>query len=184
MNSRDASVPPHEPADSGIRPCKTADAPAIVAIYNYYVLETVITFEETPVTEVEMVQRITETTARYPWLVWEQSGAVAAYAYATLWKSRAAYRHSVEAAIYVQHEMSGQGIGTRLYAALLRDLKERGIHAVVGGISLPNAASIALHEKMGFSRIAEFREIGRKHGRWVDVGYWQLVFADDDSRSR
>lgn len=163
-----------------LRHCTPSDAAAIVQIYNHYVRETFITFEEDPVSVDEMARRITEVTARYPWLVWEESGALAGYAYATLWKSRTAYRHSVEATIYLERGMTGRGIGVRLYGALLRELEKMGVHSVVGGAALPNAASVALHEKLGFSKVAEFSEIGRKHGRWVDVAYWQLVFRDGD----
>jgi len=159
-----------------IRNCEPADAPAIARLYNYYILETVITFEEAPVTADEIARRIAATTAHYPWLVWDESGDVRGYAYADLWKSRAAYRHSVEAAIYVEQGFHGRGIGSQLYAALLGELKARGVHTVVGGIALPNPASIALHENAGFTKIASFAEIGHKHGKWVDVAYWQLVF--------
>ena len=158
-----------------LRHCLTSDAPAIARIYNYYVRETVITFEDEPVSGGEMQDRIAEVTARYPWLVWQESGALTGYAYAAPWKSRAAYRHSVEAAIYLDQGSTGRGIGTKLYEALIRELREMDVHCVVGGAALPNAASVALHEKLGFSKVVEFFEIGRKHGKWVNVAYWQLV---------
>jgi L-amino acid N-acyltransferase YncA len=133
-----------------LRSCVPGDAPAIVAIYNHYISETVITFEEETVSADEMARRITQVTARYPWLVWEAAGVIAGYAYAARWKSRASYRHSVEAAIYLAPSLTGQGIGTQLYQALLRELQEMGTHCVVGGLALPNAASVALHEKLGY----------------------------------
>jgi len=159
-----------------LRPCTPADAAALARIYNHYIASTVVTFEEVALTADEMARRVTEVTARYPWLVWEEAGEVVGYAYASPWKSRAAYRHAVESAIYLDPGWTGRGIGTRLYAALLEELRARGVHCVVGGVSLPNPASVALHERLGFAPVGEFREIGFKLGRWVHVGYWQLVF--------
>ena len=158
-----------------IRPCKTADAAVIAAIYNSYVRDTVITFEETPVGADEMARRITETTARFPWLAWDDGGTVIGWAYATAWKARSAYRFSVETTVYVAASHQGRGIGAALYGALIEDLRARKLHSAVGGIALPNPASIALHEKFGFKKIAHFAEVGRKFDRWVDVGYWQLI---------
>lgn len=158
-----------------LRRCITTDAPAIARIYNYYIRETVITFEEQPVNDGEMERRIAEVTARFPWLVWEESGTLTGYAYAAPWRSRAAYRHSVESTIYLDRGNTGRGIGTKLYEALILELRKLDVHCVVGGAALPNAASVALHEKLGFSKVAEFAEIGRKHGDWVNVAYWQLV---------
>jgi L-amino acid N-acyltransferase YncA len=147
----------------------------ICGIYNHYVRETVVTFEETPVAEHEMAQRIVDVTARLPWFVWEQGGAIQGYAYATAWKPRSAYRHSVESTVYLAPAATGRGIGTELYRALIDDLRGRHAHCVVGGIALPNVPSVALHEKLGFKRVGQFGEIGWKFGQWVDVGYWQLV---------
>ena len=166
-------------ATSMLRHCTTSDAPAIVRIYNFYIRETVVTFEEEPVTAAEMADRIAAVTALYPWLVWEEAGAIAGYAYATPWKSRTAYRHSVEATVYLDLEMVGKGLGTSLYRALLQELRQLNVHTVIGGAALPNAASVALHEKLGFTKVAEFPEVGRKHGKWVDVAYWQMVFRGD-----
>lgn len=147
----------------------------ICAIYNHYVRDTVVTFEEVPVAEHEMAQRIVEVTQRQPWLVWEEDRAIQGYAYAAAWKTRAAYRHSVESTVYLSPSATGRGLGTELYQALIAELRDRDTHCVVGGISLPNAASVALHEKLGFKRIGQFSEIGWKFGQWVDVGYWQRV---------
>lgn len=157
-----------------IRTCTSTDAAAIAAIYNHYVRETVVTFEETPVSADEMARRIVDIGTRFPWLVWTMDGTPVAYAYATAWKGRSAYRFSVECTVYVAPAEQRRGIATALYAALLADLRERGVHSVVGGIALPNPASVALHEKLGFEKVAHFAEIGRKLDRWIDVGYWQL----------
>jgi phosphinothricin acetyltransferase len=123
-----------------------------------------------------MARRIEDIGARFPWLVWEDGGTVVGYAYASAWKSRSAYRFAVESTIYLTTSRHRSGIGTKLYGALLAELKSRGFHTAVGGIALPNPASIALHEKLGFTKIGQFVEVGRKLGRWVDVGYWQLIF--------
>lgn len=133
-----------------IRPCHPSDASRICEIYNHYVRETVITFEELPVTEADMAQRIGDAIERLPWLVSEQSGAIVGYAYATPWKARSAYRFAVESTVYLAPEFTGRGIGSALYQALVAELRNCGVHCAVGGISLPNAASIALHEKLGF----------------------------------
>ena len=158
-----------------IRSATIEDAAQICDIYNYYVLETTITFEEQPVSPEEMKQRISETLEGLPWLVWEDGGRIQGFAYASKWKSRSGYRYSVESTVYLHPDMHGKGIGSRLYQELLNKLRQHGIHAVIGGIVLPNAASMALHEKLGFKKIVEFKEVGRKFDRWINVGYWQLL---------
>lgn len=163
--------------DLTIRPAVAADADAIAAIYNYYIANTVITFEEDPVAAPTMATRISEVQGQgLPWLVAERAGALVGYSYATRWKARSAYRHSVESTIYLRHGSEGRGSGRALYAALLSTLKSAGIHAVIGGAAMPNAASVALHEKLGFEHVGTFRQVGFKQGRWVDVAYWQLRF--------
>lgn len=159
-----------------VRAATPADAAAVADIYNYYVAHTVVTFEEQPVSAGDMAARIAEVQGiGLPWLVGELDGAVTGYCYATRWKVRSAYRHSVETTIYLKDGAGGRGIGKVLYSALLPILRTGGIHAVIGGVALPNEASVALHEKLGFEQVARFRQVGLKHGRWVDVAYWQLV---------
>jgi phosphinothricin acetyltransferase len=158
-----------------IRPATTADATAICAIYNHYVLETTITFEESPVTPEDMESRIRETLDALPWLVWEDGASIQGFAYASKWKGRCAYRHSAEVTVYLNPKSVGQRIGSWLYEALLADLRQRNFHAAIGGIALPNPASIALHERLGFRKVAHFEQVGCKFGRWIDVGYWQLL---------
>jgi L-amino acid N-acyltransferase YncA len=158
-----------------IRTCQPSDASQICAIYNHYVRETVVTFEEAPVAERDMAQRISDVIERLPWLVWVHSGSIVGFAYATPWKARSAYRFSVESTVYLSQTFTRRGIGTQLYKALIADLRGLDVHCVVGGIALPNRASVALHENLGFSKIGQFREIGWKLEKWVDVGYWQLL---------
>lgn len=158
-----------------LRHCTPLDAAQICDIYNYYVRKTVVTFEESPVLEPDMAKRITDVTSHLPWLVWEEDGAILGYAYAAPWKARAAYRHAVEASIYLAPHATGRGLGSRLYTALITELRQRGLHCVIGGAALPNPASVALHENLGFSKVAEFREVGFKFGRWIDVAYWELM---------
>ena len=159
-----------------IRAATAVDAAALARIYNYYITDTIVTFEETPVSAVDMTSRLTETDEqKLPWLVALTGAGVQGYAYASRWKGRCAYRHSVEVTVYIEHEAVGQGLGKQLYAALFDELRRTGMHVAIAGIALPNAASVALHEKYGMRKIAHFSEVGCKFGRWVDVGYWQIV---------
>lgn len=158
-----------------LREATAGDAAAIAAIYNHYVESTVISFEEAPVTADTMAARIAEVQqGELPWLVALVDGKVAGYAYATRWRVRAAYRFSVESSVYVDKDSARLGLDTRLYTALIERLRLAGRHLVIGGIALPNDASVALHEKMGYKKVAHFSEVGLKFGRWVDVGYWEL----------
>ena len=159
-----------------IRPVVAADAPSICEIYNHHVRGTIVTFEEQPVADDEMARRIAETSIIYPWLVSEVAGSIAGYSYASSWKRRSAYRFAIESTIYMATQFAGRGLGSELYRALIAEMRSCGLHCAIGGISLPNPASIALHEKLGFKHIGHFREVGWKFGKWVDVGYWELVF--------
>jgi L-amino acid N-acyltransferase YncA len=161
------------------RKAVTEDARAISSIYNHYVLNTVVTFEEEAVTEQEMGQRMQQVMESYPWLVFEEGGEVVGYGYAGRWKERAAYRHSVETSIYLKPGFERRGIGTNLFGALIEALRQMDINAVIGGVALPNEASIRLHESLGFEKIGQFRQVGLKFGKWVDVGYWELLLKED-----
>jgi phosphinothricin acetyltransferase len=158
-----------------IRPVKSNDALGICGIYNYYIKETVITFEETPVSIKEMENRIRNVSAAYPWLVWEEEGALIGYAYVNKWKDRSAYSFSVEDSIYLKQGYEHKGLGRKLLTRLLDEVKKTNIHAIVAGITLPNEQSVGLHETLGFKKIAQFNEIGFKSNRWLDVGYWELL---------
>ncbi|ELX10549.1 phosphinothricin N-acetyltransferase Bar [Janthinobacterium sp. HH01] len=160
-----------------IRPATPDDAAAIVAIYNHYIATTTISFEEHAVTPEEMAGRIRDVTAGLPWLVYEQDGVVLGYAYATKWRARSAYRFAAETSVYLEFGQGGKGIGKALYKALLEELRIREIHMAIGGIAQPNEASVALHESLGFEKVAHFKQVGRKFDRWIDVGYWELQLS-------
>jgi phosphinothricin acetyltransferase len=158
-----------------VRAAAIKDAPQITDIYNYYILNTTVTFEKTPIGSDDMKERIQNTMSKYPWLVIEADDAIQGYAYATDWKPRGAYRHSVETTVYLRNGQSGKGYGSLLYHELLKKLKALNVHAVIGGIAQPNEASIALHEKFGFQKVAHFKEVGYKFDQWIDVAYWQIL---------
>lgn len=158
-----------------IRQVVMEDAAQICDIYNHYVSDTPITFEEQPVTISEMESRIGDTLKSLPWLVWEEDQRLLGYCYANRWKARSAYRYSVEASVYLRSDARGKGIGSQLYAVLLAALRERKLHTVIGGVALPNPSSVALLEKFGFEKTAHFKQVGNKFGQWIDVGYWQLI---------
>jgi phosphinothricin acetyltransferase len=123
-----------------------------------------------------MAKRCAEILAQtLPWLVAEVSGQVAGFAYASPWKGRCAYRYSVESTIYLDPGQTQRGIGASLYTALIEAIRARSMQTVIGGIALPNDASIRLHEHLGFSKVGHFERVGYKHDQWIDVGYWQLL---------
>ena len=157
-----------------IRDATLEDADAIARIYNHYVENTIVTFEETPISLHQMWSRMEDTIRSLPWLVKDIDGKIVGYAYASKWKGRCAYRYSVESTVYLDPAEVGKGTGSELYSHFLTDLRRRSFHTVMGGIALPNAASVALHEKWGFKKVAHFQEVGWKFGQWIDVGYWQL----------
>jgi phosphinothricin acetyltransferase len=159
-----------------VRNAAPEDAEEIAAIYNHFVLNSTITFEEEPVTAAEMARRINEIqSGSLPWLVASGDGRLTGFAYAQKWKARAAYRHSVEVTVYVRPGFGKAGIGSQLYSRLFAALRSLGIHAVIGGVALPNDASLRLHQKFGFEKVAHFRQVGFKFDRWIDVTYWQLI---------
>lgn len=161
-----------------IRSATEKDAARITEIYNYYVRYTTVTFEEHPVSAGAMRERIESIQTNYPYLVGVRDGSVQGFAYATRWKARGAYRNTVETTIYVAPEATGQGIGSQLYPALIEALQEQSRHVLLAGIALPNEGSVTLHEKLGFQKVGQLREVGWKMGKWVDVGYWELILPD------
>ncbi len=165
-----------------IRDACKSDAAAISGIYNHYVENTIVTFEEKVVSVEDMTARIAEVTAGYPWLVFEQDGEISGFAYAAAWKSRCAYRFSAESTVYVAPDHTNRGIGLQLYESLISRLREMNIHSVIGGITQPNPASVKLHERLGFEKVAHFKQVGWKFGAWIDVGYWELILSNTPGR--
>lgn len=164
-----------------LRPARTEDAAAIAAIYAPHVLVGAASFEtEAPDTRA-MRTRMAASDGLYPWLVatsGEEEGGVLAFAYATAFGTRSAYRWAVETTVYVADAAQRQGAGRLLYEALIDTLRAQGFTQAIGRIALPNESSIALHESVGFRRAGVFREIGWKNGRWIDVGQWQCELAE------
>ena len=160
-----------------IRPVTPGDAAAVHAIYEPVVRESVATFEIDPPGVDEIARRITDVTAAYPWLVFEEGGAVAGYAYAARYHPRPAYAWTCEVSVYVGEAARGTGAGKRLLRALLAELGSRGFVNVIARIALPNDASVRLFETHGFERIGTAHGIGYKLGRWVDVDEWELELS-------
>ncbi|MCG8414609.1 MAG: N-acetyltransferase family protein [Pseudomonadales bacterium] len=160
-----------------IRPATLEDSVPIAQIYNWYIENSVITFEEAAVSAGDMAQRIAVTDASRPWFVLEpdDSDGLLGYAYAMRWKERSAYRFSREVSIYLRQDVHGAGLGRQLYEHLIAALRETEVHTLIAGITLPNDASVALHEKLGFKRVGVFEEVGRKFDNYLNVGYWQLL---------
>jgi len=164
-------------ASSLVRSATLSDAAACAAIYAPYVTETAISFETEPPDEAEMARRIAAALESHAWLVLEEGGRVFAYAYGAPFRSRRAYQWSCEVSVYVERGRERTGAGRKLYAALLERLTERGYHTAVAGMTLPNAASVALHRAMGFEDVGTYREIGFKFGAWHDVAWMQRALA-------
>lgn len=162
-----------------IRPIQSSDAAQIAAIYNHYIENSAATFEEETVTSSAMEDRMeTVLSSGLPWLVAEENGEIVGYAYAKPWNPRTAYRHTVEVSIYIANGGATKGTGSRLYEALFERLKAQSIRAVISVITLPNPASVAIHEKFGMTQVGHFRQVGYKFGQWIDVGYWQLLLDE------
>ena len=161
------------------------DAGACAEIYAPFVRDTIISFEEEPPSEAEMARRIAGTSSSYPWVVAEVDAAearidpaVAGYAYASQHRQRAAYRWAADVAVYVHPAHQRRGVARALYGALLELLARQGIQVACAGITLPNEASVRLHEALGFEAVGVYRRIGWKAGAWRDVGWWQRELTD------
>jgi phosphinothricin acetyltransferase len=154
-----------------------ADAAACVAIYGPYVADTVVSFEEQVPDENDFAQRIERISATHPWLVAGEQGSVIGFAYGCPHRDRAAYRWAVDVSVYVSPTHHRRGAGRALYSALLGLLVRQGLRVACAGITLPNDASVALHESLGFTPVGVYRRIGWKFGRWHDVGWWQLELS-------
>jgi len=160
-----------------IRIAREADAPALLAIYAPYVRDTAISFETEPPAEAEFRERVRTTLETGLWLLCAAGDSILGYAYGGRFHARRAYQWTVEVTVYVHSEHHREGVGLGLYTSLLGCLALQGFRSAVGVIALPNPASVGLHERMGFERAAVLRAVGYKHGRWHDVGWWQLALG-------
>ena len=158
------------------REATEGDLEAIAAIHTHYVAETVATFDEDPLSvEGWRAKWRSAQEANQPWYVCEEDDEVVGFAYGGSFRPKAAYRPTVETTIYLDREAVGRGLGRVLYSDMLSEATHRGFHLAVAGITLPNEASVRLHEVLGFTKVGEFTEVGHKLGEWWDVGWWQLL---------
>jgi phosphinothricin acetyltransferase len=160
-----------------IRRVVPADAKAISSIYNYYVNNTEISFEEKPVSINEMEKRIRETTAEYPWFVAEKEGSILGYAYTNKYRERSAYRYTAELTVYIKNGEEGKGLGAELMGRVIEETRKKGVHTLISAIAIPNERSVTIHEKFGFEKVGHLKDVGFKLDRWIDVGYWELVLT-------
>jgi phosphinothricin acetyltransferase len=156
-----------------VRTATPADGDAVAAIYNRYVTQTTVTFDEKEIPAAQAARRIRDDIL---WLVAESGGEVSGYACASVWKSRCGYRGATELGVYVARHSHRRGVADALLAALLARLAKTH-HTAIACIALPNPASIALFEKHGFAKVGHFREVGCKFGKFIDTGYWQKILA-------
>lgn len=162
-----------------IREVALEDAQRIADIYNYYVQNTIITFENTVVSSLEIEQRIRKIKQKgYPFIVYLEQGCVIAYAYVDNWRTRSAYDITLETSIYVDKEYQRKGVGKSLYNKLINLSQKLNIHSLIGVISLPNDPSRNLHENLGFSLVGNFKESGKKFNQFIDVEFWQLILKE------
>lgn len=161
-----------------IRPVLASDFAAIAELTNHWIKNTVVHFGIDPVTPDELRQAWAKHCSTHPYLVLEVNGAFAGYAKAGVWRERAAYQWSAETGIYLHMHLHGKGHGKALYSRLLADMRTAGFHSALGGITLPNPASVRLHESLGFRKVAEIPEAGYKFAAWHSIGFWQLMLQD------
>jgi phosphinothricin acetyltransferase len=166
-----------------IRAARDGDFPEIAAITNHYIATTAIHFGYEAVTA-ESLADVWRGHERHPWLVVEDDGAVAGYAKASVWRERAAYGWTCELGLYIADGARGRGLGRAIYGALLEECTLRGFHSAIAGITLPNDASVALHERLGFASVGVVRDAGFKHGRWHDVAFFQKQLATSAAPAR
>jgi L-amino acid N-acyltransferase YncA len=164
---------------SKIRLAAEKDAGAVAAIYAPFCDDNTVSFELAAPSEHEMASRIRAVTEQWPWLVLDDDGVIAGYAYAGRHRDRAAYQWAVDTAVYVGESYRGRGVGRALYAALFELLRSQGYFKACAGIALPNAASVGLHEAVGFKLVGVYRGIGYKLGAWRDVAWYELVLQPE-----
>lgn len=160
--------------DVAIRLANLGDAAGVLSIYAPYCEATSVTFEIAAPTEEQMRERIVSVTANYPWLVAEVQGRIVGYVYATRFRERAGYRWTAEVAVYIAADTHRRGLGKAMYTSLFAILRVQGYAKAIAGITVPNPASVRLHESLGFVQTGTFPGVGHKDGKWLDVGWWQL----------
>jgi phosphinothricin acetyltransferase len=160
----------------------TRDAAACAAIYAPYVRETAVSFETDPPDARQLAERIERFQATHQWLVAEDDARLAGFAYGCPHRERSAYRLAADVSVYVDPQSQRRGFGRALYGELLALLGRQGFYVACAGITLPNEASVALHEALGFTPVGVYRRIGFKLGSWWDVGWWQLALRDPVGR--
>lgn len=161
-----------------IRLAKPSDAAGILQIYAPYIRETSFTFETEVPSEEAFAERIAQYLSFCPWVVAEENGVIAGYAYAYRHRERAAYQWSVECSVYIHDDFHRRGIAQALYTSLFEILSKQGFRNVYAVINLPNDRSVALHEKLGFIYFATYEQVGYKLGKWKNVGWWRLILND------
>jgi phosphinothricin acetyltransferase len=164
-----------------VRAATLNDLPALTDLYNHYIVHTSITFDVRPHEPHERRRWFDEHagTGRHRLLVADdEGGRVVGYASTGRWRPKAAYDTTVESSVYCRAGATGQGIGTRLYEALFAAIADDDVHRIVAGVTLPNPASLALHEHFGFSLVGEFTEVGHKFGRYWNVAWFQRPAGD------
>ena len=163
-----------------IRGVELRDAADIAAIYNYYIRETIITFETEEIDTAEMENRIKKILeAGYPFIVHEENNKITGYAYVGKFRERSAYSESLETSIYLDINEKGRGIGRKLYKRLIELSQEAGVHVLIGVVSYPNLASQRLHESVGFEKAGVIKEAGKKFGKYIDVEFWSYILGKD-----
>jgi L-amino acid N-acyltransferase YncA len=153
------------------------DAAGCAEVYGPFVRDTVISLEEDPPTAEELAGRIEQLSATHAWLMAEVDGEIAGFAYASPHRPRASYRWATDVSVYISSRHHREGVGTTLYRTLFDLLIRQGFRVACAGITLPNEASVAIHESLGFQLVGIYRRIGWKFGAWRDVGWWQLDLA-------
>lgn len=157
-----------------IRPFEARDAGPMAALTNHFIEHTSVHFGYELVTEAEMHEKWQQGCTTHPWLAADLDGRFAGFAYAAVWRARDAYRFTCESSIYLEPHARGHGVGKTLYQALLDALREAGFRTVIGGATLPNDTSEALHHALGFKHIGTFPNVGFKFDQWHDVAFWTL----------
>ncbi len=156
-----------------VRDFAAGDVAPANALTNHFIEHTTTHFGSTPATDDAFAAVWEKGRVRYPWLAAEVDGGFAGYAKAGVWRERDAYARTAETGLYVADGLRGKGVGKALYAALFERLRALGFHAVVAGVTLPNEASVRLHEAVGFRKVGVFHAVGHKFGAWHDVGFWE-----------